>query len=121
MFLKATSFNTIGDQQQVLSDVNPLLVPLTGSIGAYDLLTGSVNTGAGATPQSGNGGFTYTSDTTSITWSWYNMAVVRNDGTTQRFTGSQKTTGLTSNTIYYFYSYFDDCKGSSNEFISFLY
>lgn len=63
----------------------------------------------GSVPVTYNTGFTYTSNTTSITWSW-TLTGYRTDRelTTFNETSSQAVTGLTSATTYYFYPYWDD-------------
>lgn len=64
----------------------------------------------GSVPPSINGGLTYTSTTSSITWSWpANTAVYRADGTiTLIGAGTQAITGLTVNKSYAFYPVYDE-------------
>ena len=57
----------------------------------------------------GSTGFTYTSNGTSITWSWTGLTIYRTDGTlTSIPNGSQPITGLTGVTTYYFYPYYSE-------------
>jgi hypothetical protein len=56
--------------------------------------------------------FTYTSTTSSITLSW-SGSFKRADGTSQSSSGSSVAiTGLSANTTYYFYPYWDEVSGS---------
>lgn len=119
IYLKATSFNQFGNQQQNIEEVAPLVVPLQGFDGAFDVLTGASVTGAGGAVPSWTGTLTYTSTSTTITWIW-NFTLLRNDGTTQSFQGSQVITSLTANTVYYFYPYVDDSNGVDNATVTFV-
>ena len=68
-------------------------------------VTGSI----GSIPPTLNNGFTYTSTTTSITWSWTGQVISRaNNTTTAVANGSQGITGLSSGTTYYFYPYYNE-------------
>lgn len=63
----------------------------------------------GSIPPSTFTAFSYTATTTSITWSWTGLTIYRADGTTTAVTnGSQAITGLSSNTQYFFYPYYDE-------------
>jgi hypothetical protein len=74
----------------------------------YDL-GGDALTKTGSTPPSYSDSFTYTSTTTSITWSWTNLVVLRSDGSSFPIpNSSQAITGLTANTTYYFWPFFDE-------------
>jgi hypothetical protein len=55
------------------------------------------------------GGLTYTSNTSSITWSW-NITASRTDiaMSTNNYTGSQTITGLAAGTTYNFYPFIDE-------------
>lgn len=54
------------------------------------------------------GGFTYTSTTTTIDWSWSAFTVSRTDATTFTVpTGTQNYSGLTASHTYYFYPYWN--------------
>ena len=56
-----------------------------------------------------SGTFTYASTTSSITWSWSGLAILRADGTqTQIADGSLPVAGLSPATTYFFYPYFDE-------------
>ncbi len=56
-----------------------------------------------------SGGFTYTCTTSSITWSWSGLSILRADGTqTQIADGSLAVTGLAAATTYFFYPYWDE-------------
>jgi len=63
----------------------------------------------GSVPPTWSGAFTYVSTTTSITWSWSALSILRADGTATAIpNGSLGVTGLTPGTTYYFYPYWDD-------------
>jgi hypothetical protein len=63
----------------------------------------------GSTPYSSTNGFTYTATTTSITWTWSGIVINRADNTNTNVpNGSQLITGLTPNTTYYFYPFWDE-------------
>lgn len=64
----------------------------------------------GSVAPSLSAGFSYTSTTTTITWSWFaNQVVYRADGTkTIIGAGTQTITGLLANNTYFFYPYFDE-------------
>ena len=54
-------------------------------------------------------GFTYASTTSSITWSWSGLAILRADGSqTQIADGSLTISGLSPATTYFFYPYWDE-------------
>lgn len=56
-----------------------------------------------------SGGFTYTCTTSSITWSWTGLSILRADGTqTQIADGSLAVAGLAAATTYFFYPYWDE-------------
>lgn len=56
-----------------------------------------------------SGGFTYTCSTSSITWSWTNLSILRADGAqTQIASGSLAVTSLAAATTYFFYPYWDE-------------
>ena len=56
--------------------------------------------------------FSYTSDTSSITWSWTGVVLYRADGSSQSIPdGSQAFTGLVSATTYYFYPAWNENAG----------
>jgi hypothetical protein len=53
--------------------------------------------------------FNYATTTTTITLSWTGMKIYRADGSIETLPdGSQTVTGLTANTSYYFYPYWDE-------------
>jgi hypothetical protein len=63
----------------------------------------------GSVPPTWSGAFTYTSNTSSITWTWSGLTIYRADGTTTPIpNGSVGISGLTAATTYYFYPYWDD-------------
>jgi len=63
----------------------------------------------GSTPFSISGIMTYTSTTSSITWSWTWLVINLADGTTTSVpNNSQAITGLSANTTYFFYPYWDE-------------
>lgn len=63
----------------------------------------------GSVPPTWSGAFTYTSNTSSITWGWAGLAILRADGTsTAVVNGSAPVTGLAPGTTYYFYPYWDE-------------
>lgn len=63
----------------------------------------------GSVPPTWSGAFTYASTTSSITWLWSGLAILRADGTaTQIADGSLAVTGLTAATAYFFYPYWDE-------------
>ncbi|HEU5410594.1 MAG TPA: Hint domain-containing protein [Candidatus Acidoferrales bacterium] len=63
----------------------------------------------GSVPPTWSGAFTYASTTSSITWSWTGLTILRADGTqTQVADGSLAVSGLMPATAYFFYPYFDD-------------
>lgn len=63
----------------------------------------------GSTPPSNTPGFTYTSDASSITWSWA-LTIYRSDAinSTVSPAGSQAITGLGASSTYNFYPYYDE-------------
>ena len=82
------------------SDATGRINTINGAIAPY----GSIPPGT-----AGGSGFSYTSATTSITWSWTAMTVYRSDGTTSSVSsGSQTITGLVASTTYTFYPYIDE-------------
>jgi len=63
----------------------------------------------GSVPPTWSGAFTYASTTSSITWSWSGLAILRADGTTTQIAdGSLAVAGLTAATAYFFYPYWDE-------------
>lgn len=77
-----------------------------------DPSTGEIIT-KGSIPPSLSTAFTYSSTTTSITWSWASLQILRSDGTvTSPSNGSYAVTGLVSSTAYKFYPYYDEISGS---------
>lgn len=63
----------------------------------------------GSVPPTWSGAFTYISTTTTLTWSWSSLSILRADGTaTSVPNGSLVVSGLTPATTYYFYPYWDD-------------
>lgn len=70
-------------------------------------------TSHGSTPMATGPGFSYTSDTSSITISWQNFIIARADNTTTALAnGSQAITGLASAKTYYFYPYYDEASAT---------
>lgn len=74
---------------------------------------------AGSTPFSNTTSFAYTSTTLSITWYWdgtngsTTLDILRADNTTTGpISGNQTITGLTANTTYNFYPYWDEVSQS---------
>ncbi len=63
----------------------------------------------GSVPPTWSGAFTYASTTSSITWSWSGLAILRADGTqTQITNGSLAVSSLAAATTYFFYPYWDE-------------
>jgi hypothetical protein len=63
----------------------------------------------GSVPPTWSGVFSQASTTSSITWSWTGLAILRADGTTTQITnGSLAITGLAVGTTYFFYPYWDE-------------
>jgi len=63
----------------------------------------------GSVPPTWSGSFTYVSTTSSITWSWSGLTILRADGTTTTAAnGSVALSGLSPGTTYYFYPYWDE-------------
>lgn len=63
----------------------------------------------GSLPPTWSGAFTYASTTSSITWTWTALAILRADGTqTQIADGSLTVSGLAPATTYFFYPYWDE-------------
>jgi hypothetical protein len=63
----------------------------------------------GSVPPTWSGAFTYASTTSSITWSWSGLSILRADGTSTAVpNGSVAITGLAAATTYYFYPYWDE-------------
>lgn len=110
IFIKAPSFNLLGNQQQSLADVVPLLVALEGTVGAFDTNTGAPSTSNWLPTFSGS--LTYAATTTTITWSWTGVTIFLGDGTSVVVPdGSQVVTGLLANTTYYFYPVWNKALG----------
>ena len=110
VYFKFLSFNLLGNQLQSLADVTAYAVTPTGiGKGAVDLNTGSILSITGSAVVSYAGSFSYSSTTSSIDWSWTGMQINRADGSVTSIpNGSQTITGLTANTAYYFYPYYDE-------------
>jgi hypothetical protein len=67
----------------------------------------------GSVPPTWSGAFTYISTTTTLTWSWSALSILRADGTaTSVPNGSLVVSGLTPGTTFYFYPYWDDLAGA---------
>ncbi|HTV60377.1 MAG TPA: Hint domain-containing protein [Verrucomicrobiae bacterium] len=67
----------------------------------------------GSLPPTFSGSFTYVSTTTTITWSWSGLEILRADGTaTSVPNGSLGVSGLASGSSFYFYPYWDDVAGA---------
>lgn len=67
----------------------------------------------GSVPPTWSGAFTYISTTTTLTWSWSSLSILRADGTSTSVpNGSLAVSGLTPGTTYYFYPYWDDVAGA---------
>ncbi len=63
----------------------------------------------GSVPPTWSGTFTYVSTTSSITWTWSALTILRADGSSTAIpNGSLAITGLSAGTTYYFYPYWDD-------------
>ncbi len=63
----------------------------------------------GSVPPTWSGAFTYASTTSSITWSWSGLSILRADGTSTAVpNGSLAVAGLTAATTYYFYPYWNE-------------
>src|ERR1700690_1860696 len=63
----------------------------------------------GSVPPTWSGSLTYISTTSSITWTWSALTILRADGSSTAIpNGSLAVTGLTAATTYYFYPYWDD-------------
>lgn len=69
----------------------------------------------GSTPSNLSTGFTYTSTTSSITINWSGLTIYRADGTTTAVTDSGFTvSGLTSNSTFKFFPYWDEALSAVN-------
>jgi hypothetical protein len=69
----------------------------------------------GSLPPTWSGAFTYTSTTSSITWSWSGLSILRADGTATSIpNGSLAVSSLAPGATYYFYPYWDDALLSLN-------
>jgi len=67
----------------------------------------------GSVPPTFSGTFTYVSNTTTITWSWSGLEILRADGTTTNVpNGSLAVSGLAAGTSFYFYPYWDETAGA---------
>jgi hypothetical protein len=63
----------------------------------------------GSVPPALTAPFFYISTTSQIEWEWYGQGIFRADGTVTNIADSSQTvTGLTANTTYYFYPYFNE-------------
>lgn len=63
----------------------------------------------GSVPPTWSGTFTYASTTSSITWSWSGLVILRADGTQTQITdGALAVIGLAAATTYLFYPYWDE-------------
>ncbi len=94
----------------------PRLAGMTGNV--VDPSKGGL-VSSGSIPQTVPGGtFTYTSTTTSITISWAASTLYRPDGTSTAMPlGSLTITGLSANTTYKDYPYWDDVGGTGLQFV----
>jgi hypothetical protein len=69
----------------------------------------------GSLPPTFSGSFTYVSTTTTITWSWSGLLILRADGTATNVpNGSLAVSGLATGTSFYFYPYWDETAGALN-------
>ena len=67
----------------------------------------------GSLPPTFSGSFTYVSTTTTITWSWTGLQILRADDTATNVpNGSLGVTGLATGTSFYFYPYWDETAGA---------
>jgi hypothetical protein len=88
--------------------VSTVLTPADPFYGLNNPSNGNVS-GAGSIPPTFNGTLTYSTTTTSITWSWSGLTILRSDGTTTAVpNSSQACTGLTNGTTYFFWPYYDE-------------
>lgn len=110
LYFKFTSFNTANQMEQSLSEVNAYTITPQGTFrGVVDLSLNTPLGTTGAIPPILSGSLTYTATTTSITWTWTSLTLLRPDGTTTAIpNGSVVITGLTANTHYVFYPYYDE-------------
>ncbi len=84
-----------------------------GMTGPADTTKGDIATTGTVPPGASTVGFSYTSTTTSITWSWTAGTLYRMDGTSTAVgSGSQTVTGLSNTTTYNFGIYYDEEAGA---------
>lgn len=107
-----------GNIWQALQATTGNAPPTPPATSVYWQLMGPASTAVvaplGSIPPTFNNGFTYTSTTTSITWSWGAITIYRADGTTATIAaGSQAITGLGAGLTYYFLPYCVDNGTSS--------
>lgn len=69
----------------------------------------------GSTPSTINGTIAFTSTTTSITWTWTSLQILRADGSVTNISNGNITfSSLTANTPYWFYPYWSEATQSVN-------
>lgn len=67
----------------------------------------------GSLPPTFSGSFTYLSTTTTITWSWSGLQILRADGTATNVPdGSFAVSGLATGASFHFYPYWDESAGA---------
>ena len=115
---------TVGSAAHFVYAIDTVSPTLSGKfyLGTPQLEAGSVMTGYRQSADSSGyalyqgsvpptipaGGFSYTSTTSAIDWSWTAFNVYQTDGTNFSVnSGTQNYTGLTANTTYYFYPYYN--------------
>lgn len=123
IFLKFTSFNTLGFREQDISQVQTYQITLQGSgPGFMDLATAIIRQAKGSVSNTWAGAvsFALTTTTATITWSGLiTRASVPAPGQQPTiikqvpYSGSQPITGLTAGTQYWLYRYIDDSMAGS--------